>query len=42
MSETEDRLALYDLQVRYSLAQHVQGSRRGRAINLGCCLISFD
>ena len=29
-------------QVRYSLSKSVQGSRRGRAINLGCCLISFD
>lgn len=29
-------------QVLYSLAKHVQGSRRGRAINLGCCKISFD
>lgn len=28
--------------VVYSLAKHVQGSRRGRAINLGCCKISFD
>ena len=28
--------------VRYSLARAVQGRRRGRAINLGCCLISFD
>lgn len=26
----------------YSLAKHVQGSRRGKAINLGCCKISFD
>jgi len=29
-------------QVLYSLAKTVQGSRQGRAINLGCCLISFD
>lgn len=29
-------------QVLYSLAKAVQGSRRGRAINLGCCKISFD
>ena len=29
-------------QVLYSLAKHVQGSRRGKAINLGCCKISFD
>jgi len=29
-------------QVLYSLAKHVQGNRKGRAINLGCCLISFD
>ena len=29
-------------QVLYSLAKSVQGSRRGRAINLGCCKISFD
>lgn len=28
--------------VVYSLAKSVQGRRRGRAINLGCCLISFD
>lgn len=28
--------------VVYSLTKHVQGSRRGRAINLGCCKISFD
>ncbi|GAB5444177.1 MAG: metalloregulator ArsR/SmtB family transcription factor [Fuerstiella sp.] len=28
--------------VVYSLAASVQGKRRGRAINLGCCLISFD
>lgn len=29
-------------QVLYSLAKTVQGNRHGRAINLGCCLISFD
>lgn len=29
-------------QVIYTLAKHVQGSRRGKAINLGCCKISFD
>ncbi len=29
-------------QVLYSLARSVQGKRHGRAINLGCCLISFD
>ena len=29
-------------QVLYSLATNVQSSRRGRAINLGCCKISFD
>ena len=28
--------------VVYSLATSIQGRRRGRAINLGCCLISFD
>lgn len=28
--------------VVYSLAKSIQGRRRGRAINLGCCLISFD
>lgn len=28
--------------VLYSLAKHVQGNRRGKAINLGCCKISFD
>lgn len=28
--------------VVYSLAQAIQGRRRGRAIHLGCCLISFD
>ena len=26
----------------YSLTPSVKGSRRGRAINLGCCLISFE
>ena len=29
-------------QVIYSLAAHVQGSRQGKAINLGCCKLSFD
>ena len=29
-------------QVLYALAKNVQGNRRGRAINLGCCKISFD
>lgn len=29
-------------QVLYQLAKHVLGSRQGRAINLGCCLISFE
>ncbi len=29
-------------QVCYSLAKTVKGNRRCRAINLGCCLISFD
>jgi len=29
-------------QVLYALAKSVQGKRRGRAIDLGCCLISFD
>jgi len=29
-------------QVLYSLAKSVQGNRRGRAINLGCCKISFE
>lgn len=29
-------------QVLYRLAKNVHSSRRGRAINLGCCLISFD
>lgn len=28
--------------VIYSLAASIQARRRGRAINLGCCLISFD
>ena len=28
--------------VTYSLAKSILGRRRGRAINLGCCLISFD
>jgi len=28
--------------VLYRLAAGVQGSRSGNAINLGCCLISFD
>lgn len=28
--------------VVYSLAKSIQGTRKGRAINLGCCLISFD
>lgn len=28
--------------VVYALAKSIQGRRRGRAINLGCCLISFD
>jgi len=28
--------------VLYSLAPEFQGSRSGQAINLGCCLISFD
>lgn len=27
--------------VLYSLEKSVQGKRRGRAIDLGCCLISF-
>ena len=27
--------------VLYSLARSIQGKRRGQAINLGCCLISF-
>jgi ArsR family transcriptional regulator len=29
-------------QMRYALAKHVEGKRRGRAIDLGCCLIAFD
>ncbi len=29
-------------QVLYSLAEEFQGKRKGRAIDLGCCLISFD
>jgi ArsR family transcriptional regulator len=29
-------------QMLYSLSTSIQGSRSGRAINLGCCLISFD
>ena len=29
-------------QMLYSLTKHVQGNRRGRAINLGCCKISFE
>jgi len=28
--------------VLYSLSPEFQGSTRGEAINLGCCLISFD
>jgi ArsR family transcriptional regulator len=28
--------------VRYRLSPAVEGVRNGRAINLGCCLISFD
>jgi len=28
--------------VSYSLAPEFRGSRSGQAINLGCCLISFD
>ena len=28
--------------VLYSLAPEFQGSTKGEAINLGCCLISFD
>ncbi len=28
--------------VLYSLSQSVQGRRRGRAIDLGCCRLSFD
>lgn len=29
-------------QVLYRLADRVQGDRSGRAIDLGCCLISFE
>ncbi len=29
-------------QVEYALSKNVQGRRQGRAINLGCCKISFD
>ena len=29
-------------QVLYCLAPHVRGTRRGNAIDLGCCFISFD
>lgn len=28
--------------VVYSLSKQVQGKRKGRAIDLGCCKISFD
>jgi len=28
--------------VLYSLSRQVQGKRKGRAINLGCCKISFE
>lgn len=28
--------------VLYRLAAGVEGARKGRAINLGCCLLSFD
>jgi ArsR family transcriptional regulator len=28
--------------VLYRLAPKVEGARRGKAIDLGCCLISFD
>ncbi len=28
--------------VLYRLAPSMEGMRKGRAINLGCCLISFD
>lgn len=28
--------------VLYRLAPHVEGRRKGRAINLGCCLLSFE
>lgn len=29
-------------QVVYSLSKTIQGRRRGKAINLGCCSISFE
>jgi ArsR family transcriptional regulator len=29
-------------QVLYALSKKVQGSRRGRAVDLGCCFISFE
>ena len=29
-------------QVLYRLSPQVHGERQGKAINLGCCLISFD
>lgn len=29
-------------QVLYQLAAHVSSQRQGKAIDLGCCLISFD
>lgn len=29
-------------QVLYRLSPKVQGERQGKAINLGCCLISFE
>lgn len=29
-------------QVLYALADHLRARRRNRAIDLGCCLISFD
>jgi ArsR family transcriptional regulator len=28
--------------VRYHLAPHVELARAGKALNLGCCLLSFD
>jgi len=28
--------------VLYQLAPHVEGARKGKAINLGCCLLSFE
>ncbi len=28
--------------VLYRMAPHVEGARKGRAINLGCCLLSFE